>query len=83
MKVGDVRRLYEQGFKDYEIAEKLKTPLIQTKHAIEFIILNVPSAESKHYINRHKKRQYANSYLVNDDPHYERVNRYVYSPCFR
>lgn len=83
MKVRDVRRLYEQGLKDYEISARLKTPLIQTKHAIELIILNVPSAESKHYINRKRKRQYANSYFVNDDPHYERVNRYVYSPCIR
>jgi hypothetical protein len=76
MKVGTVRHLYTQGLRDYEIAERLQTPLIQIQHAITFICMNCPDAESKHYINRHQKGRYVRARFINDDPYYEKVCRF-------
>ena len=76
MKVGDVRRLFEQGLKDFEISERLKVPLIQTQHAILLICQNFPMSESKHYINRHQKGRYVRAHFVNDDPFFEKVCRF-------
>ena len=73
-----IRHLYTQGMRDYEIVERTGFSLILVKHEIAKLIHNNVSAESKHYINRHKKGRYVRAYFVNDDPHWEKESRFVY-----
>jgi transcription elongation GreA/GreB family factor len=75
-----VRRLYTQGFRDYEIREQLKTCAIFTAHTIADAVKADTQVEIDHYRNRatrpRKSRPVGNARIVNEDPHYELVDRY-------
>jgi transcription elongation GreA/GreB family factor len=75
-----VRRLYTQGFRDYEIREQLKTCPIFTSHTIADAVAEDTQVEVEHYRNRatrpRKSRPVGNARLVNDDAHYELVDRF-------
>jgi len=69
-----IRHLYTQGLRDYEICERIKTSPIFTKHIISRLCMGNPYAESRHYANR--KRGVHKITIVNDDPHWEKVDRF-------
>lgn len=72
-----IKWLYTQGKRDYEIREATGISLIFIKHTIARIVATDPAAESKHYINRRKKGRLVNATIVNNDPHFEEVDRFV------
>jgi hypothetical protein len=68
-----IRHLYTQGLRDYEICGRIKTSPIFTRHTITRLCQS-PAVESRHYINR--KRGVHKITIVNDDPHWEKVDRF-------
>ena len=77
MKVGTIRHLYIHGLNDYEIVERTGASLIQVQHTISFICDKIPGSESKHNTTRKKLGRYVRAHFINDDPHCEKVCRFV------
>jgi len=75
-----IRHLYTQGLRDYEICERLKTCAIFTAHTIADAVKADTQVEIDHYRNRatrpRKSRPEGNARIVNEDPHYELVDRF-------
>lgn len=75
-----VRSLYAQGYREHEICERLKTCAIFTAHTIADAVKADTQVEVEHYRNRatrpRKSRPVGNARLVNDDAHYELVDRF-------
>jgi hypothetical protein len=75
-----IRHLYTQGLRDYEICERLKTSAIFTAHTISDAVATDTQVEIDHYRNRatrpRKSRPEGNARIVNEDPHYELVDRF-------
>ncbi len=75
-----IRHLYTQGLRDYEICERLKTCAIFTVHTIADAVKADTQVEIDHYRNRatrpRKSRPEGNARIVNEDPHYELVDRF-------
>ena len=75
-----IRHLYTQGLRDYEICERLKTCAIFTAHTIADAVKADTQVEIDHYRNRatrpRKSRPVGNARLINEDAHYELVDRF-------
>ena len=72
-----IRHLYTQGLRENEICQRIKSSPIFTQHTIAKLCASCPAAESKHFYNRRTKGRLIRACFVNDDPHWEEVDRFV------
>lgn len=70
-----IAHLFKQGLREHEICQKARASPIFTRHAIARICCDRPSIESLHYQNRKKGIHKAR--IINNDPHWEEVDRFV------
>lgn len=71
-----IRHLYRQVMREHEICERIRTSQIFTQHVISKICREDAGSLSMHCMNRRRKGRVARAYIVNDDPYFERVNRF-------
>ena len=72
----NIRRLYVQGRRGSEISARLGIALDYTERAIHAFVTVHPRAEIEHYAARGRQPKPKARFVIQDDQHYERVNRF-------
>ena len=72
----EIRNLYFKGFRGSEISRKLHTDPEETEKVIAAMVHQNPQVEIVHYMNRANRPQPTARFVIQDDQHYERVNRF-------
>ena len=81
-KAREIRWLYLQGLTQQQICERLKTSKIFTMHTIKSFCDRCPGTESDHLTNmRIKGRRVAHTWIINDDPHFEKGGNFYGEKC--